>query len=62
MELQVRGAFADVADIRDLPTPFTPTCDGHPLAPIAGPVMAARLIVPRATLTAAGGSGSLVPD
>ncbi|GIX47348.1 MAG: acetamidase [Candidatus Tectimicrobiota bacterium] len=37
-ELEVRGAFADVPDIRDVPTPFTPACDGHPLAPIAGPV------------------------
>ena len=36
--LVVRGAFADVRDIRDVPTPFTPACDGHPLAPIAGPV------------------------
>lgn len=33
-----RAAFADVRDIRDVPTPFTPACDGHPLAPIAGPV------------------------
>ena len=38
VELEVRGAFADVADIRNVPTPFTPACDGHPLAPIAGPV------------------------
>jgi hypothetical protein len=36
--LVVRGAFADVGDIRDVPTPFTPACDGHPLTPIAGPV------------------------
>ncbi len=36
--LVVRGAFADVRDVRDVPTPFTPACDGHPLAPIAGPV------------------------
>ncbi|MBI4638725.1 MAG: acetamidase/formamidase family protein [Candidatus Rokubacteria bacterium] len=36
--LDVRGAFADVPDIRLVPTPFTPACDGHPLAPIAGPV------------------------
>src|SRR2546425_1255443 len=36
--LEVRGAFADVSDIRLVPTPFTPACDGHPLAPIAGPV------------------------
>src|SRR5207253_608366 len=36
--LEVRGAFADVKDIRTVPTPFTPAGDGHPLAPIAGPV------------------------
>jgi len=38
VELEVRGAFADVTDIRNVPTPFTPACDGHPLAPIAGPI------------------------
>lgn len=38
VQLEVRGAFADVRDIRDVPTPFTPACDGHPLAPIAGPI------------------------
>lgn len=38
LTLEVRGAFADVRDIREVPTPFTPACDGHPLAPIAGPV------------------------
>jgi amidase len=36
--VQVRGGFADVPDIREVPTPFTPECDGHPLAPIAGPI------------------------
>jgi acetamidase/formamidase len=36
--VRVRGAFADVPDIRNVPTPFTPACDGHPLAPIAGPI------------------------
>src|SRR5215470_16852430 len=36
--LEVRGAFADVEDVRAVPTPFTPACDGHPLTPIAGPV------------------------
>jgi amidase len=36
--LEVRGAFADIRDIQDVPTPFTPACDGHPLAPIAGPI------------------------
>lgn len=37
--IEVRGAFADVKDIRLVPTPFTPACDGHPLAPVAGPVL-----------------------
>lgn len=36
--VEVRGALADVPDIRLVPTPFTPACDGHPLAPVAGPV------------------------
>jgi amidase len=36
--VEVRGAFDDVPDIRTVPTPFTPACDGHPLAPIAGPI------------------------
>src|SRR5215510_15849855 len=38
VQLTVRGAFADVADISEVPVPFTPACNGHPLAPIAGPV------------------------
>ena len=38
VSLVVRGAFADVEDIRDVPTPFTPACDGHPLAPVSGPI------------------------
>lgn len=38
VSIVVRGAFADVPDIREVPTPFTPACDGHPLAPIAGPI------------------------
>lgn len=38
VELTVEGAFVDVQDIRDVPTPFTPESDGHPLAPIAGPI------------------------
>ena len=36
--LEVGGALRDVSDIRLVPTPFTPACNGHPLAPIAGPV------------------------
>jgi amidase len=38
LTLEVRGAFADVPDVREVPTPFTPACDGHPRAPITGPV------------------------
>jgi hypothetical protein len=34
--VEVRGAFDDVEDISAVPTPFTPACDGHPLAPILG--------------------------
>ena len=37
--VEVRGAFDDVEDIRAVPTPFTPACDGHPLAPITGPIV-----------------------
>ena len=38
VSLVVRGAFADIDDIRNVPTPFTPACDGHPLAPVSGPI------------------------
>jgi hypothetical protein len=34
-----RGASDDVKDIGAVPSPFTPACDGHPLAPIAGPIL-----------------------
>jgi acetamidase/formamidase len=37
--LEVRGAFDAVEDISAVPRPFTPACDGHPLAPIAGPIV-----------------------
>jgi acetamidase/formamidase len=36
--IEVSGAFDDVSDIESIPTPFTPECEGHPLAPISGPV------------------------
>lgn len=39
--VEVRGAFDDVPDIAAVPKPFTPACDGHPLAPIAGPIAVA---------------------
>jgi amidase len=38
-KVEVRGAFDDVEDISAVPTPFTPACDGHPLAPIVGPII-----------------------
>jgi acetamidase/formamidase len=37
--VEVRCAFDDVEDISAVPTHFTPACDGHPLAPIAGPIV-----------------------
>jgi len=37
--IEVRGAFDDIEDISSVPTPFTPACDGHPLAPITGPIV-----------------------
>ena len=37
--VEVRGAFDNVQDISAVPTPSTPACDGHPLAPIAGPIV-----------------------
>lgn len=36
--LEVGGAFDDVSDIETIPTPFTPESEGHPLAPISGPI------------------------
>lgn len=39
VRLQVRGAFSDVPDIQKVPKPFTPACDGHPLAPVSGPIL-----------------------
>ena len=38
VDVDVEGAFVDVEDIRDIPTPFTPESEGHPLAPITGPI------------------------
>ena len=38
IEITVEGAFVDVEDIQAIPTPFTPEAEGHPLAPIAGPI------------------------
>jgi amidase len=37
--IEVRGAFDDVYDIKEVPTPFTPACEGHPLTPITGPIV-----------------------
>jgi amidase len=38
-EIDVLGSFAEVEDVRSIPTPFTPECEGHPLTPIAGPIV-----------------------
>lgn len=38
IDVEVRGAFDDIRDIAAVPVPFTPACDGHPLAPITGPI------------------------
>jgi len=38
IDVEVRGAFDDIEDIAAVPVPFTPACDGHPLAPITGPI------------------------
>ena len=34
----VDGAFDDIEDIALVPTPFTPASEGHPLAPVTGPI------------------------
>ena len=36
--VEVEGAFDDIDDITTVPTPFTPESEGHPLAPITGPI------------------------
>jgi acetamidase/formamidase len=41
IDVEVRGAFDDIRDIAAVPVPFTPACDGHPLAPITGPIRVA---------------------
>lgn len=38
-DVEVLGALAEVEDVRTIPTPFTPECEGHPLTPIAGPIV-----------------------
>lgn len=37
--IEVLGSLAEVADVATVPTPFTPECEGHPLTPIAGPII-----------------------
>ena len=38
IEVTVDGAFDDIEDITEVPTPFTPASAGHPLAPVTGPI------------------------
>ena len=41
--VEVRGAFDDVEDIRAVPTPFTPACDGRPWHPLLDRLLCAAL-------------------
>jgi len=38
-EVEVRGSLADVEDVREVPVPFTPESEGHPLSPVTGPIL-----------------------
>ena len=38
IEVTVDGAFDEIEDIAEVPTPFTPASEGHPLAPVTGPI------------------------
>ncbi len=38
ISIDVLGSLAEVEDVRNVPTPFTPACEGHPLSPVAGPI------------------------
>ena len=42
IEVTVDGAFDDIEDIAQVPTPFTPASEGHPLAPVTGADRCAR--------------------
>ena len=37
--IDVAGSLAEVDDVATIPTPFTPENEGHPLSPIAGPIV-----------------------
>ena len=37
--IEVFGSLAEIDDVKTIPTPFTPECEGHPLTPIAGPIV-----------------------
>jgi amidase len=37
--IEVLGSLAEIEDVRTVPVPFTPECEGHPLTPIAGPIV-----------------------
>lgn len=37
--IEVLGSLAEIEDVRTVPVPFTPECEGHPLTPIAGPII-----------------------
>lgn len=37
--IDVDGSLKEIDDVRTVPTPFTPECEGHPLSPVAGPII-----------------------
>ena len=37
--IDVLGSLKEIEDVRTVPTPFTPECEGHPLSPVAGPIV-----------------------
>ena len=37
--IEVLRSLAEIEDVRTVPVPFTPECEGHPLTPIAGPII-----------------------
>lgn len=37
--IEVAGSLAEVEDVSTIPTPFTPENEGHPLSPVAGPIV-----------------------
>ena len=39
VRIEVDGSLKEIDDVTTVPTPFTPESEGHPLSPIAGPIV-----------------------